>query len=444
MSDDRRPESAGELVRTRGYLRLLALAGLVGVPVSLAAFGFLALLHELTHVVWQALPDELGYDVPPWWWAAPWLVVAGVLVGAAIRFLPGRGGHVPIDGLGADPVPPSHLPGIILAALGGLPLGAVLGPEAPLIATGSALAILLTRRWGQEPGTSAYALIGVAGATAAIAVVFGSPLVAGLFILEAVGLAGPRLARAILPCLLASGVGALVFTGLGGWTGFEIASLSLPELSGPARPDVADLLWTVPVAVAIAFAVRQVHRIGHWVAPRAAGRPMIGSIAVTLLIAACAGAYSIVTDRSPVEVALSGQQTLTSLATDPHGWSVGALVALLMLKGIAYGASLGALRGGPVFPALFLGAAAGVLLSGLPGFGVVPAMAAGMAAATAAILPLPIASAVLVTLLLGTSAPGMTPIVLIAVVVAFVSEQIVERSRPGAEIDEPGQAEGRP
>jgi H+/Cl- antiporter ClcA len=171
---------------------------------------------------------------------------------------------------------------------------------------------------------------------------------------------------------------------------------------------------------------------------------MIGSISVTLLIAACAGAYSILTDRSPVEVALSGQQTLTSLATDPHGWSVGALVALLMLKGIAYGASLGALRGGPIFPALFLGAAAGVLLSGLPGFGVVPAIAAGMAAATAAILPLPIASAVLVTLLLGTSAPGMTPIVLIAVVVAFVSEQIVERSWPGAEIDEPGQAEGRP
>jgi hypothetical protein len=38
----------------------------------------------------------------------------------------------------------------------------------------------------------------------------------------------------------------------------------------------------------------------------------------------------------------------------------------------------------------------------------------------------------------------MTPIVLIAVVVAFVSEQIVERLRPGAEINEPGQAEGRP
>jgi len=434
MSDVERSESASELVRTRGYLRLLALAGLVGVPVSLVAFGFLALLHEFTHLVWEALPDELGHDAPPWWWPAPWLTVAGVLVGAAIRFLPGRGGHVPIDGLGVGPVPPSHVPSIVLAALGGLPLGAVLGPEAPLIASGSALAILLTRRWRQEPGTSAYALIGVAGATAAIAVVFGSPIVAALFILEAIGLAGPQLARAILPCLLAAGVGALVYTGLGRWTGFEIASLSLPELSGPARPDLADLFWTVPVAVAIAFAMRQIHRIGHWVAPRAAGRPMIGSIAVALVIAACVGAYSILTGRSPVEVVLSGQDTLAPLATDPREWSIGALVALLVLKGIAYGASLGALRGGPVFPALFLGAAAGVLLSGLPGYGVVPAMAAGMAAATAAILPLPVASAVLVTLLLGTSAPAMAPIVLIAVVVAFISEHIADRPR-GAQLE---------
>ena len=92
--------------------------------------------------------------------------------------------------------------------------------------------------------------------------------------------------------------------------------------------------------------------------------------------------------------------------------------------------SLGSLRGGPIFPGLFLGGAAGVMLSGLPGFGLVPAMAAGMAAATAAIMPLPVSAAVLVTLLLGTGASGMTPIVLIAVVIAFVSEQVLDRAAP--------------
>jgi hypothetical protein len=83
MTDDQQPESAGELARTRGYLRLLALAGLVGVPVSFAAFGFLALLHELTHVVREALPDQLEYDVPPWWWPVPLLALAGILVGTS-------------------------------------------------------------------------------------------------------------------------------------------------------------------------------------------------------------------------------------------------------------------------------------------------------------------------------------------------------------------------
>jgi H+/Cl- antiporter ClcA len=57
----------------------------------------------------------------------------------------------------------------------------------------------------------------------------------------------------------------------------------------------------------------------------------------------------------------------------------------------------------------------------------VPAIAVGMAAATASILPFPVSSAVLVILLLGPSAAAMTPIVLIAVVVAFTSEQIISR-----------------
>lgn len=427
MSGSLPPESAQELVRSRDYLRLLVITGLVGIPVSLAAFAFLALLHALTQVVWEGLPDRLGLGAPPWWWPVPWLALAGVLVGAAIQFLPGHGGHMPIEGLGTDPVPSSHVPGVLLAALGGLPLGVVLGPEAPLIAIGSAVALVLARPWGLRSDERAAALVGAAGATAAIAAIFGSPLIAAVFILEAVGLAGPRLARVILPCLLAAGVGALVFTGLGRWTGLETVSLRLPDLSGPARPDVADLLWTVPVAVVVAFGVRQIHRIGHWVAARAAGRPLTWAICAALVIAACAGVYSLLTGRSPGEVALSGQETLAPLAADPQSWSAGALIALLALKSVAYGVSLGALRGGLIFPALFLGAVAGVLLSALPGFGVVPAIAVGMAAATASILPLPVSSAVLVILLLGPSAAAMTPIVLIAVVVAFTSEQIIGR-----------------
>jgi hypothetical protein len=152
------------------------------------------------------------------------------------------------------------------------------------------------------------------------------------------------------------------------------------------------------------------------------------AMAAVTVTAIAAAAYSLLTGRSPVEVLLSGQDELGVLTSGHDAPGVWALIALLALKGLAYAVSLATLRGGPIFPALFLGAAAGALLSGLPGFGIVPAMAAGMAAATAAILPLPVSAAVLITLLLGSGATGMTPIVLIAVVVAFVTEQLIDRA----------------
>lgn len=141
--------------------------------------------------------------------------------------------------------------------------------------------------------------------------------------------------------------------------------------------------------------------------------------------AACAALYALITGRSPAEVALSGQATLGQLATDPHAWGVGALVAVLLFKGTAYALCLGSLRGGLVFPALFLGAAAGVLVAPLPGLGLVPGMAAGMAAAAAATLRLPVSSVVLVSLLLGGTA--MIPVVILAAVIAFVTTELLPR-----------------
>ncbi|MCD0445085.1 chloride channel protein [Glycomyces sp. A-F 0318] len=424
--------AAGPLERlasTRGYLRVLGLSALVGVPVSLAAFAFLALLHWLTHQVWEGLPSRWGLDPVPWWWPAPWLLVGGVVVAAAITRLPGGGGHVPVRGLGADAVAPSHLPGVLLAAVGGLPLGVVLGPEAPLMAIGAGLAVLLSRCWGPAEGTPESGVLGVSGSAAAVAVIFGSPLVAAVFILEAVGFSGPRPTRVVLPCLLSAGVGALVFTGLGAWTGLPVASLALPGLEGPDRPDAPDLLWTVPAAALVAAGAGLVHRLGRRLEPLAAARPAPLAMAAVAVTAVCAAAYALLTGRSPVEVLLSGQDTLgvlTAGAAAPAAW---ALVALLVLKGLAYAVSLAALRGGPIFPALFLGAAFGVLLGGLPGYGAGPAMAAGMAAATAAVLPLPVSAAVLVTLLLGSDAAATAPIVLVAVVVAFVTARLVDRPR---------------
>ena len=137
--------------------------------------------------------------------------------------------------------------------------------------------------------------------------------------------------------------------------------------------------------------------------------------------------YALTTGRSPADVASSGQATLSHLAADPHAWGVGALIAVLLCTGVAYTLCLGSLRGGPVFPTLFLGGAVGVLLAPLPGLGVVPGLAMGMAAAVTSALRLPVSSVVLVVLLLDSV--DMVPVIILASVVAFVTTQLLPPGR---------------
>lgn len=135
------------LLRSRSYLGLLAMAALLGVPVSAAAYGFLALVDYLQEEIFTHLPQGLGFATEPVWWPLPVLAVGGVLAGLAIARLPGMGGPSPADGSHVHGAPaPAQLPGIVLAALATLCFGAVLGPEMPLIALGGGLAVLATRQ----------------------------------------------------------------------------------------------------------------------------------------------------------------------------------------------------------------------------------------------------------------------------------------------------------
>ena len=144
-------EAAAQTPQITGgaYLKLIGLGALIGIPAALLAAGFLALIHELENVLWHELPDALGYDTPPWYLVLLLPVVGAALVLAARRLLPGDGGHRPVDGFGASsPTPVAYMPGVALAAIGSLAFGAVLGPEAPLIALGSAVGLAVTRVGG--------------------------------------------------------------------------------------------------------------------------------------------------------------------------------------------------------------------------------------------------------------------------------------------------------
>ena len=95
------------VMRSVAYLRLLALAVVLGVPIAAAAFGFLKLTALLQQWAFTDLPRALGFASVPTWWPLGPLAVAGLLVGLAVRYLPGRGGESPADGFVAGrPAPP--------------------------------------------------------------------------------------------------------------------------------------------------------------------------------------------------------------------------------------------------------------------------------------------------------------------------------------------------
>ena len=49
------------LLRSRSYVRLLVVAAVLGVPVSAAAYGFLALVDYLQKEIFTHLPHGLGF-----------------------------------------------------------------------------------------------------------------------------------------------------------------------------------------------------------------------------------------------------------------------------------------------------------------------------------------------------------------------------------------------
>ncbi|MEG3629912.1 voltage-gated chloride channel family protein [Streptomyces poriticola] len=433
-------QSLRDTVLSRGYLRLLLLCVLLGVPIALACFFFVGLQHLLQHWVWESAPEALGYAGPPWWWPLPALVLAGLILAPIVTRVPGSGGHLPVNGLGGAPVGPKELPGTVLAALATLPLGVVLGPEAPLLAIGSGLALLAVRR-SAAADAKARAVVATAGSTAAISTILGGPIAAAVLLIEGAGLGGARLVALLLPCLLASAAGALVFTGFGDWTGLETGALALGELPSAAGPDVGDFLWGLPVAALIAVLVTLGRELGRsTVGFTRRGSKAARTVACATAVGVCITAYALITGRSPAEAALSGQATLAELAADPHAWSVGALVALVACKGLAWAVSLGSLRGGPIFPAVLLGTATATAFSGLPGFGTAPALGLGIAAAASATTGLPLASAVLAALLLGGDAAEQMPLIVAASVVAFIVGQLVRRQRPEGATDTAGAA----
>jgi H+/Cl- antiporter ClcA len=397
------PADPFAVMRTKKYLVLLILATVLGVVISFLIYWLLKLIAEIQTWVFTDLPKGLGFHgEPPWWPLLP-LVVAGVIVGATIKYLPGRGGHSPADGFKpAGVAQANELPGILLAALASIGLGAVVGPEAPAIALGGGLAGLAVKLARRNVEPSAGAVI-----------------------------APPPTRR----------------------------GRREPDLPRPERVDrIRDILpgGTEPPPGS-APGPRAV-RLGDRHRSRRRGRrlrdPMAGPVPAPargtaapaahhvagLIIAGLAIAFGEATGKPSSAVLFSGQTALPPLLENAASYTAGTLVLLVVCKGLAYSLSLSSFRGGPTFPGMFIGAAGGIALSHLAGLPMVAGAAMGIGAMTAAMLQLPLTAVLITTLFLGTDGIKVMPLVIVAVVVAFVVTKWLTGPSTAPQVPEPAEA----
>ena len=408
-------------------LRLVALGALVGVPAALVAALFIAVVHELEHWLWHDLPARLDASGPPWFLVVGLPVVGACIVLLARRLLPGDGGHEPLGGISVEPTPISHAPGIALAAVGTLAFGAVLGPEAPLIALGSVVGLAFAS--GARLDAQESKVLSTAGSFSAISALFGGPLVAGMLLLEAgVGL-GATLIPILIPGLVAASIGYFIFVGLGDWGGLEATALSVPGLPTYDGVHLRDLVIAVGAGVVMALLVQAVRRLATRIAGpgRArAGLPVLlvgGGLAVGVLALLADGLGA-----SSQDVLFSGQASIPSLVTED---SARIVLVLIAAKALAYTICLGCgFRGGPVFPAIFLGVALTTLA--VIAFDVSPtlAVAVGTAAGVTAMTRLLFASVIFAGLLVGTAGVDAIPAAALAAVAAWLTVATIDERFP--------------
>jgi H+/Cl- antiporter ClcA len=304
-----------------------------------------------------------------------------------------------------------------VAAFGTLAFGAVLGPEAPLIALGSAVGSLITIfvKLGQRET----AVLSTAGSFSAVSALFGGPLVAGMLLLEAgVGL-GTAVIPALLPGLVAAAVGYVLFIGLGSWGGLNTTGLNIPDLPKYEGTSIADLLIAIGIGILAAILIALVRRLGAVTAGLRKARftmptlLLAGGLVVGLVALAARGLGA-----DSQDVLFSGQAAIPALIDEP---SVKIVLILLVAKAIGYAVSLGSgFRGGPVFPAMFLGIALGAVAEFAFDISPTLAVAVGTAAGMAAMTRLLFASLLFALLLVGSDGFDTIPAAVLAAAAAWV------------------------
>ena len=402
-------EAAAIHLRTRAYLGLLLIVAGIAVVIALATLAFLGAYVGLHDLLWEDLPDAIGVDDPTSsWFALCVTTLGGLAVGVLLRVLPGHGGPGPAEGhgIGMEQVPVSHAAGMVIVSLVSLTVGASLGPEAALLAVALALGSVLATRLKRAELERVFGMSGVGSLLSGL---FGSPLAPTTLVLEIAPVTGHNLYVFLVPVLVASAIGLLMFDAV---LNGPLLELALPSYTGVEIAHVLEALAVAAVAAGIGLLLiallRGVRLALAPIADRIVLKATLGGVGIGV-IALVAGE----------ETLFSGEHELEVLLADPESYSARALLLILGGKLLALALSLETgFRGGRIFPVLFIGATVGFITSDV--FERVPlavAVACGMAGAAVAIMRLPVFIALTVAFF---ASPTTIPLIVLACVVGYV------------------------
>ena len=356
-------------------------AMLIAAVVSLAVgYVVLELVNAGIRLVWETIPGT--WTQTPAWYVIGVLLIAAVLVYLVRRFV-ADSGHSPIGGIKVSGLTPKEYLGAILAIFASLWGGVVLGPEVALVATGSVIGGIAAKSMRITESKVVTKVVGV-GALGGILALFVEPFMSG----------------------------------------------SMKLGSAPTAIEVDQLGWAVLVALIATVAVTIARLLAALIARASQAGPHLPIlVGAALIIAAAALLMQAWTGQAVIYITTSGEDLITDLPTLTSAPTVAAIIAL---KTIAYAVSLGAgFRGGPFFPAMFVGAASGLLIALVidGGPSVPAAMVVGVIAAVIATAPMkwPIAISLGVVLgfLMGTWT--LVPAAIVGAIVARAIPRLGDR-----------------
>ncbi|EFB4369799.1 ion channel protein [Escherichia coli] len=335
--------------RARTMLLLSLPAVAIGIASSLILIVVMKIASVLQNLLWQRLPGTLGIAQDSPLWIIGVLTLTGIAVGLVIRFSQGHAGPDPAcEPLIGAPVPPSALPGLIVALILGLAGGVSLGPEHPIMTVNIALAVAIGARLLPRVNRMEWTILASAGTIGAL---FGTPVAAALIFSQTLNGSSevPLWDRLFAP-LMAAATGALT-TGL-----FFHPHFSLP-IAHYGQMEMTDILsGAIVAAIAIAAGM-----VAVWCLPRlhAMMHQMKNPVLVLGIGGFILGILGVI--GGPVSLFKGLDEMQQMVANQAFSTSDYFLLAVIKLAALVVAAASG-FRGGRIFPAVFVGVALGLML----------------------------------------------------------------------------------